>query len=67
LQVKTLIEITDRAVPSPWNSAPMLIDAILLCAPVVAALPAVITVLTSHASLASRSRVQKRLYHPLPQ
>jgi hypothetical protein len=43
----------------------MLIDAILLCAPVVAALPAVITVLTSHASLVSRSRVQKRLYRML--
>jgi hypothetical protein len=43
----------------------MLIDAILLCAPVVAALPAVITILTSHARLASRSRVQKRLYRML--
>jgi hypothetical protein len=43
----------------------MLIDAILLCAPVVAALPAVITILTSHASLASPARVQKRLYRML--
>src|SRR4051794_816368 len=43
----------------------MLIDAILLCAPAVAALPAVITILTSHASLASPSRVQKRLYRML--
>jgi hypothetical protein len=43
----------------------MLIDAILLCAPVVVALPAVITILTSHANLAPRWRVQKRLYRML--
>jgi hypothetical protein len=39
----------------------MLIDAILLCAPAVVALPAAVALLTSHASLAPRSHLQKRL------
>jgi hypothetical protein len=43
----------------------MLIDAILLCAPAVVALPAAVALLTSHASLAPRSHVQKRLYAAL--
>jgi len=43
----------------------MLIDAILLCAPVVVAIPAVVVLLTSHVSLASRSRAQRRLYGTL--
>ena len=65
LQVKTLIEIAGRPRSDPYNSDPMLIDVILLCAPVVVALPAVVALLTSHASLASRSRVQGRLYGTL--
>jgi hypothetical protein len=43
----------------------MLVDAIALCAPVVVALPAVVVLLTSHVSLASRSRAQRRLYGTL--
>jgi hypothetical protein len=43
----------------------MLIDAILLCAPVVVAIPAVVVLLTSHVSLASRSLAQRRLYGTL--
>lgn len=43
----------------------MLVDAIALCAPVVVALPAVVVLLTSHVSLASKSRAQRRLYGTL--
>ena len=43
----------------------MLVDAILLCAPLVVALPAVVVLLTSHVSLASRSRAQRQLYGTL--
>ena len=43
----------------------MLVDAILLCAPVVVALPAVVVLLISHVSLASRSSAQRRLYGTL--
>jgi hypothetical protein len=43
----------------------MLIDVLLMCAPVVAALPAVFALLTSHVRLSSKSRVQKRLYGTL--
>jgi hypothetical protein len=65
LQVKTLIQILGRPHSEPWNSDPMLIDAILLCAPAVVALPAAVALLTSHASLTPRSHVQKRLYTAL--
>jgi hypothetical protein len=44
---------------------PVLVDAVLLCAPLVVALPAVVALLTSHVSLASRSRAQRRLYGTL--
>lgn len=44
---------------------PMLIDVILACAPAVAAFQAVSTLLTSHASVASKAQVEKRLYRTL--
>jgi len=43
----------------------MLVDVILLCAPVVAAFPAVVGLLTSHVDVASKARLQKRLYATL--
>lgn len=43
----------------------MLIDAIALCAPAVVVLPAVAVLLTSHVSMASRSRAQRLLYGTL--
>jgi hypothetical protein len=43
----------------------MLVDVILLCAPVVVAFPAVVGLLTSHVDVASKARLQKRLYATL--
>jgi hypothetical protein len=43
----------------------MLIEATLLCAPAVVALPVAVALLTSHAGLAPRSHAQKRLYAAL--
>ena len=43
----------------------MLVDVILLCAPVAVAFPALVGLLTSHADLASTGRRQKRLYATL--
>ena len=48
LQVKTLIESCDRPTSWPWNSHPMLVGVIALCAPVAVAVPAVIGLLTRH-------------------
>jgi hypothetical protein len=43
----------------------MLVDVLLLCAPLVVALPAVIVMLRGDASLASKGHLQKRLYATL--
>lgn len=43
----------------------MLIDVILACAPAVVAFPAAFTLLTSQTSVASKGRVEKRLYRTL--
>jgi hypothetical protein len=43
----------------------MLIDVILACAPAAVAFPAVFTLLTSNTSVASKARVEKRLYRTL--
>jgi hypothetical protein len=43
----------------------MLVDALLLCAPLVVALPAVIVTLREDVSIASKARLQRRLYATL--
>ena len=43
----------------------MLVDVMLLCAPLAMAFPAVVGLLTSHASLASKNQLQNRLYATL--